>query len=633
MVQTLSQQGFGTASPSGATGLNGTPAGMAGLGLGVDMMGTPGAMARTPSMGMGMGMGMVPSMSDLGLSLTASGGQKRNEDEERRAKMRRIIKKIGKPRGRVSEEGIARVGRRVGFENDIDSEILTAEEKERKVGNRLVSIAGDAVVVDVNMKDHVPTEVQVMLSGEIEGLNGMAEKAGEVLLERLKESDSLSGFAKGLDWIARIDRVGDKKINGFEALGGIFGSLTKLFREEVRMAEENGSGIRERAEAVVLYKRSGKPTAHERGGLGISLDYWQDDRSAALKKADKSAMDIDGDSSSAATTTPPGLHTLHLDLERCPPEIYPPIRISSTWLPETLNLQPNNPVPWQEPGPTFLATSNEDANMTDANQAPPQDRTLPSLRFLARLDPPIVLPWQTATALHTSLNASPPQAFPTPALLHHLLIPAAQTGTIEVEQEKTVLSRHDPESETEAKHVYRLHVARPEFGLSLEEVPFSHPKQIVESLPLLRQWGCFAALVQDLFPSAANPSAPLVTNGTAAHHADEDLATSLEAFLARQDINGNGEKDARLAIDVSLATSPAPTLSLAFPSRDGKRHVAVKIGVGLNGDVVVGGDVVDVEGSEERVIEGKKARRWARGLEVCGSVGVWVEWLRGEEGA
>jgi hypothetical protein len=98
MVQSLSQQGFGTASPSGLMGLNGTPSGMTGLGLGVDLLGTPGAMTNTPSgmnmgMGMGMGMNMVPSMSELGLSLTTSGGHKRNEDEERRGKMRRIIRK------------------------------------------------------------------------------------------------------------------------------------------------------------------------------------------------------------------------------------------------------------------------------------------------------------------------------------------------------------------------------------------------------------------------------------------------------------------------------------------------------------------------------------------------------------
>ena len=74
MLQSLSQQGFGTASPSGAMGPNGTPSGMTGLGLGVDLLGTPGAMATTPSgmnMSLAMGMGMVPTMSELGLTLTS----------------------------------------------------------------------------------------------------------------------------------------------------------------------------------------------------------------------------------------------------------------------------------------------------------------------------------------------------------------------------------------------------------------------------------------------------------------------------------------------------------------------------------------------------------------------------------
>jgi hypothetical protein len=83
MVQSLSQQGFGTASPSGMIGINGTPSGL--TGLGVDLLGTPGAMTNTPSglnMGMGMGMNMASTMSELGLSLTVSGGHKRNEERQ-----------------------------------------------------------------------------------------------------------------------------------------------------------------------------------------------------------------------------------------------------------------------------------------------------------------------------------------------------------------------------------------------------------------------------------------------------------------------------------------------------------------------------------------------------------------------
>jgi hypothetical protein len=621
MLQSLSQQGFGTASPSGAMGPNGTPSGMTGLGLGVDLLGTPGAMATTPSgmnMSMAMGMGMVPTMSELGLTLTASGGQKRNEDEERRAKMRRILKKIGRPRGRVSEEGICRVGRRVGFANDIDAEVLTAEERERKVGNRTVSIAGEAVVVDVDMKNHVPREVQVMLSGEGDGLVGLAEQAGEVLLASLRDTDNLVGFAKGLDWIAKIDRLGGGKVNGFEALGGIFGCLRRLCDEEIRLIQEGGVASSEQAEIVAMCKRSGRPSAHARGGLGIALDYWQDDRAVSSKRSDND-MEIDSTAVAAANTTPSGLHTLHLDLDRCPPEMYSPIRITSAWLPEKLTLEPNATIPWQEPDATFISPGDADDTMADNNLPNVQQKMLPSLRFLAKLDPPVVLPWQTATTLMTALGAVLPQPFSTPPLLHHVLLPTPTLGTGEIERQKTVLAYHSPDTETEAKHIYRLHVAKPDFGFKLEELPFAHPRQLVENLPTLRQWGCFGALVQDVFSGSPTNPSPLAA---AAQGLSRSTATE------RQQTAG---KETATPIDVSLATSPVPVLSLAFPALDGKRQISLEIAVGLNGDVSVSGFVGDVTGNGGEILDKAKARKWAKGLEVCGTVAVWIEWVRGEE--
>lgn len=621
MVQTLSQQGFGTASPSGAMGPNGTPSGMTGLGLGVDLLGTPGGMATTPSgmnMSMAMGMGMVPSMSELGLTLTASGGQKRNEDEERRAKMRRILKKIGRPRGRVSEEGICRVGRRVGFANDIDAEVLTAEERERKVGNRTVSIAGEAVVVDVDLKNHVPREVQVMLSGEGDGLVGLAEKAGEVLLGSLRDTDNLEGFAKGLDWIAKIDRLGGGKVNGFEALGGIFGCLRRLCDEEVRLIQEGGVGSNEQAEIMAMCRKSGRPSAHARGGLGIALDYWQDDRAASSRKASEGDMEIDSNAVSATNTRPSGIHTLHLDLDRCPPEMYPPIRITSAWLPEKLTLESTAPIPWQEPDATFVSSADADENMADNNIPNAQQKLLPSLRFLAKLDPPVVLPWQTATTLMTSIGAVPPQHFSTPPLLHHVLLPTPTPGNTSIERQKTVLAYRGPDSETEAKHVYRLHVAKPDFGFKLEELPFAHPKQLVDNLPTLRQWGCFGALVQDVF--SGPPASPLPA-----------ATGNIQPRSVSHRQHHTSEAEAAMSIDVSLATSPSPVLSLSFPTLDDKRQIGVELTIGLNGDVAISGCVGDVTGNGAKFLDKAKARKWAKGLKVCGAVAVWVEWIRGEE--
>lgn len=602
-------------------GPNGTPSGIAGLGLGVDLLGTPGAMANTPSgLNMAMGMNMIPSMSELGLSLTASGGHKRNEDEERRGKMRRILKKIGRPRGKISEEGICRVGRRVGFANDIDGEDLKESERMGKVGNRAVTIAGETVFVEVDMKNHVPRDVTVGLS---EKVSEMAAKAGQVLLDSLKDTDDLARFAKGIDWIAKIDRLGAGKVDGFEALGGICEDLRSLYNEEIRLVEENGSTSREKAEVMVMCKRSGKPVEHERGGLGISIDYWQENRAALSRSANDTNMDVDSDGPATIITTP-GLHSLHLGLERCPPEMYTPIRISSNWLPEKLTLDPAVPIPWQEPDATILSSAAPGDEANDNNLPSDQSKLLPSLRFLATLDPPVVLPWQTATAFLASFGAVTPQPFPTPPLLQHLLIPEPVMGSAGIEKRKTVLVRRGPESEAESEHVYRLHVAKADFGYRLDDLPFAHPRQLVENLPLLRQWGCFGALVQDVLSGPASSSlgpAQVNTNNT---------KVTIQNGPKQQESTKGSES---LSIDVSLASTPLPRLSLAFPSLGEKTGIAVKLTVGLNGDIGVSGTITDKEGKESLDVEDKKARKWAKGLEVCGSVGVWIEWIRGQEGA
>jgi hypothetical protein len=74
-------------------------------------------------------------------------------------------------------------------------------------------------------------------------------------------------------------------------------------------------------------------------------------------------------------------------------------------------------------------------------------------------------------------------------------------------------------------------------------------------------------------------------------------------------------------------------LSLAFPTLDGAKSIAVKLAVGLNGEISVNGTITDGAGDNAHDIDGKKALKWAKGLEICGTVGVWIEWIRGEESA
>lgn len=119
-----------------------SPAALAGMDIG------------TPSVLLGGegGQAMNISFSDMGMS-----SRRGNEDEERRAKLESVLAKLhGRSKGRddperpsrlgrVSEEGVRRVGCLVGM--DIDTEM---KEKKHE-GNRPMTIAGkSAVLIDVS---------------------------------------------------------------------------------------------------------------------------------------------------------------------------------------------------------------------------------------------------------------------------------------------------------------------------------------------------------------------------------------------------------------------------------------------------------------------------------------------------
>lgn len=138
------------ASPSGLGGVDmSTPALLESAGL------------AAGSHGVG-GQPMNLTLSDLGLS---SSGGRRNEDEERKIKLEGVLGKLagrssaalapGQAKsvgmGRVSDEGVRRVGSMVGFDVEVEAK-WEAKEFE---GNRPVIIAGrNAVLIDVSAGHH-----------------------------------------------------------------------------------------------------------------------------------------------------------------------------------------------------------------------------------------------------------------------------------------------------------------------------------------------------------------------------------------------------------------------------------------------------------------------------------------------
>ncbi|KAK5130288.1 hypothetical protein LTR08_002248 [Meristemomyces frigidus] len=616
MVHSLSQTGNTIGLSPGANVMSfGTPSGLGLEGL------TPGQMnLATPASMAGLGIGM--SMSELGLAPLP---KKRNEDEERRAKMRRILKSIGKPMGRVSEDSIARIGRRVGLANDIDH--LSPSERERGVGNRVISTAGTKILVEIDLKDHIPRGVQVTFDGENE------ESAGKVLLEDLRVANSvaltakLDRFAANLERLAKIDRLCSNQVNCFEALSGIYTSLHRLYEQE---------GFADN-EFDVMRKRSGWPRAHARGRLGTSLEYWREATHETSNEHAEGEMEIDEPNKNTTEHAhlEDGVFRLHIGVEHSPAGLYPSVCVSDAWLPDPLSLANTaQALPWQNPPPTFLFVNAEHDGMAIDNNP-----KLPDLRFSIEIDPPIIMPWSVASAIYQSVGMAAPQTMVQQAWHSLLLNPAstapfdATTDSLEATAERTVLVCRDGKEE-EVAHAYTVEVVKPDSAHKLEKLPFSHPQQLVEMLPTLRQWACFGSLVRAVIPDAAAVS----TKDSAVKDSVQnfDGTTKTQVSFSLSDLltpPASPEPFAdRLPVHISLITSPAPTLSLSFPSATGGNATrSVTVRVLLNAELVVTGTESLADAEDHVAMDGVKEmddKKMARALEVCGDLGVWVEWLR-----
>jgi len=589
-------------------------------GLGIEGITPSGLNLPTPGLG---GAAMMPSMSELGLTVS---GAKRNEDDERRTKMRSILKSIGKPKGRVSEEGIARICRRVGFANDIDADKLKPDDP--KVGNRVITTAGNTTVIEIDLRNQVPCNVQVAYSVQSKALDEQGEKASKVLLKDLKAPDGvalqtkLDRFARNLENLARLDRLSLPGVNCFEALAGVYTSLRRLYEQEKAATKAllggKAAGSADTMDKEVMCRKSGRPMAHERNKLGLAIEYWQSTDYDGREETEAEADGRTRESQPLSAEKADRMFTLRIEAEAASANLYPALRISETWLPDPLDLTGDINIPWQVPPPTFVAADAGDI-VIDGQQK------LPDLRFIAKLEPPVVMPYQTAMNILAAVGVTQAPIMITPPSQYAALLLGQASGatggpqsmTFSVSADREVLSYQD-EQETTVRHCYTLSSVKPDWGFTLAELPFSHPRQVIELLPTLRQWACTSQLLKATFKSQALSAAQATVPSTTDISYDDSLDDLLDA---------PPETDG-VPITIALATSPTPTFDLTFPSLRTNNVTTTSISVQIlpNGNVTISAqegllnaDAADVPA---------KLNKLAKALESCDDLGVWLEWLR-----
>lgn len=632
---------------------------------------SPAALGLSLEGGVGMGISMS-GMSGLGLTGSSMGG--RTDDEDRRRKLDAVIATLKTRPGRVSEEG---------FKSFCEKNSLEPVVDEVKGGLRTFSTSfGERTIVEVTFRNDVVQNVTVGVAATDGTVDSNWSTAAKVFKQVLTPPPgvanvnlTLDHFAQNLDRIIRLDRLSTPDVSCFEAISGIYTSLRTLFEHEKKatmaLFSTSTPNVNEKAEREVLCKRSGRPQMNAGKSIGLSLEYWMDRRflhpnppksqqKAPSTSTDQSShMDIDdtSDSHTDVESDTNNIYTLTVECEASPASLYHPIRVSDTWISPQVEKVAEDPsnifgpsIDWLDPPQTYIQSAGADdhdaMNLGGNNSGVGR---LPNIRFVAKLNPPLVVPLSVAVAIHQSLgNDIPNDAIRLTTFVDLALRPGevdpaavglAGEATQEIRSERSVLVVGKNGQEQERRHTNSLYVPKTEYARVLDELPFHHPRQLVEIMPTLRQYAFLTSLLQSTFLSAS-PSPPTSTTPTTSTPPLQiDLSLHYAQPTPRIIINLPHPSSSTPSLTTS-SKSLSPLDAILSDSAPPNPPITIAIDVLASAELLVAeqnvfpvpaslngaGDGGEAAGREMR--RQADVQKLGYALDMCGDVGVWAEWVR-----
>ena len=144
------------------------------------------------------------------------------------------------------------------------------------------------------------------------------------------------------------------------------------------------------------------------------------------------------------------------------------------------------------------------------------DSSRPNARFIARLDPPIVVPLLDEVTIFSNLGLYSPPGQIGATTLDGILFPRAQVPDmppLTVERKIHLPSERDPQLQgaPSVTHQYTLHVLKPIYAREVWEIPFGHPRQLGPILQIFRQYVLLSTLLRSCF-SPSSSSTPCTNN-------------------------------------------------------------------------------------------------------------------------
>lgn len=483
-----------------------------------------------------------------------------------------------------------------------------------------------------------------------------SSKAAQILQDDLTParnslpiSAKLDRFAQNLSRLATMDRLSVPGASCFDAVFGVYTSLRRLYDHERHAAEvllENRS--EEVVNRHVLRKKSGYPNMHVRNTVGLSVDYWSGssaassaERPAKRQKVDND-MDIDIEHKAPITKTQyDDTHGLIVECEVSPPALYTPIRISSEWISERI-IKPSeehdlaetlmiddvsqNPIfDWLDPPAAIVSSADGDGQVANNSS-----QSQPHVRFVAKLQPPVAVPLHVAAQIYSSLGINIAQdILPTEPLLDLIMPSFKHTAGADEVRQLHVLRRVGAlaqEEDMERDDKIRLFWTKPEMAIRLETLPFAHPRELIQLLPVLRQYAFVQRLLQNTYASSATaPGTSIAATGPGKSYSkaparmrkgDEE---GLAALLA-------SSRQQRRILDVSFTTTPAPQVTLALTSKQGLKKATFNILPNADVEILSQDIISDIDEDDDR--RRKRVQALAQALETCEDLGIWAAWVR-----
>ncbi|KAL7942171.1 mediator of RNA polymerase II transcription subunit 1 domain-containing protein [Trichoderma barbatum] len=631
----------------------------------------------SPSTAAAMGVLGIGGSFDIGLDNVGVGGLDTLNvafatEDDKLKRLDNILKLLNQKKGFVSEAGLERLAQRLGLEL-LSEEHSAADGRKKKT----LAIAGSAIAVDIVLDNNIVQNVSLTYHGSATSVSTHMEAASQILLSDLKLGPNQSPLTKTLDkfaynfgHIANLDKLSIiPGLDCYEALAGIFASLERLhhwdianLRKESEMAGKSDQYL----SLTALCTRHGYPVMHAREKVGLALQYWKelrfvppsDDKPVAYPESDEKVWSLLLDCAP--------IETIGLS----------PVRVTEDWISKDVvkrdheqqnqALEPGNfPIlDWQEPENISLPSSDENKN-SSLDVMSMHLPSLPQVTFTVTFDPPVILPQNDCIRLYSYVNATPPNPSPSgdfghrplpPPTFDDLFFPISAGSKQDPSESRTITRLRDVRVfDQQGKSFIRSHhntlfIYKPIYSQEVTEMSFSHPRQLIDMLPLLRQFAFLSILMNNSFGSKTKEGFPKSVKASWAPATTKTVKDELAAFMASSDDEGQNDKEEEgqkvkqeaeketkfsngeestgkdMDIDVILWVHPSPYLQVVFPVKDSTIDITLRI---LEGGVV---EIVNENIVEQQQASGKgkvlNRQDLGKVLERLEDLCKWAEWIR-----